>query len=60
MMALGRVRGDLRWEERAIRRLARAEHLFAILDDVTGLKNAERLRSALQSGCGDPWLETRP
>jgi hypothetical protein len=44
-------------EREAVRRLTRAEQVFAILDDFTGSKNAERLRSALQSGGRDPWLE---
>lgn len=57
LAALGRMCGNVRWKAIAIRRLTRAEEVFAILDDVTGIENTKILRSAIKLGGEDPWLE---
>lgn len=56
LAALGRLEQRAKLYKAANFRLDKAVNLFEILDDVTGLKNADKLRLAIETRGLDPWI----
>lgn len=53
---LARVDDDILRREQAQSLLDQARDWFVLLDDVTGLRNAQELQIAIGSNGPDPWL----